>query len=205
MAFIAVIDYDSGNVRSVAKALEFIGARTTITNNKNTILSADAIILPGQGAFGDCMRKLKEYDLIDTIFKFIDNKKPFLGICVGLQLLFDKSFEFGEHDGFGIIPGTVTRFPSKKGYPIPHMGWNTVSIRNDPLFKDIRDNSYFYFVHSYYAKANEGEIAYTDYILKFTSAVHVGNVWGVQFHPEKSQEVGLKLMRNFHDICEGKL
>ncbi len=206
MALIAVIDYDSGNVRSVSKAVEFIGSKAKITKDRNEILQSDGVILPGQGSFGDCMDKLKLYNLVDVIYSFIDKKKPFLGICVGLQLLFEKSFEFGEHQGLNIINGVIERFPNKKGFPVPHMGWNSVNIKTDNgIFKGIENNSYFYFVHSYYAKAEENEIATTEYIIDFTSAVNKDNVWGVQFHPEKSQKDGLKVLRNFCDICEGKL
>ena len=206
MALIAVIDYDSGNVRSVSKAVEFIGSKAKITKDRDEILQSDGVILPGQGSFGDCMDKLKLYNLIDVIYSFIDRKKPFLGICVGLQLLFEKSFEFGEHQGLNIISGVIERFPKKKGFPVPHMGWNSVNIETDNgIFKGIENNSYFYFVHSYYAKAEENEIASTEYIIDFTSAVNKDNVWGVQFHPEKSQKDGLKVLRNFCDICEGKL
>ncbi len=206
MALIAVIDYDSGNVRSVSKAVEFIGSMAKITKDRDEILQSDGVILPGQGSFGDCMDKLKLYNLIDVIYSFIDKKKPFLGICVGLQLLFEKSFEFGEHQGLNIISGVIERFPKKKGFPVPHMGWNSVNIETDNgIFKGIENNSYFYFVHSYYAKAEENEIASTEYIIDFTSAVNKDNVWGVQFHPEKSQKDGLKVLRNFCDICEGKL
>ncbi len=206
MALIAVIDYDSGNVRSVSKAVEFIGSKAKITKDRNEILQSDGVILPGQGSFGDCMDKLKLYNLVDVIYSFIDKKKPFLGICVGLQLLFEKSFEFGEHQGLNIINGVIERFPNKKGFPVPHMGWNSVNIKTDNgIFKGIENNSYFYFVHSYYAKAEENEIATTEYIIDFTSAVNKDNVWGVQFHPEKSQKDGLKVLKNFCDICEGKL
>ena len=206
MAFIAVIDYDSGNVRSVSKALEFVGSKARITKNRNEILPADGVILPGVGAFGDCINKLKTYGLIDVLYNFIETNKPFLGICVGLQLLFEKSFEFGEHKGLGIIKGTINRFPQKKGYPIPHMGWNTVNILKDnPIFNGIENNSYFYFVHSYFAKASNGELSTTDYITDFTSSVNKDNIWGVQFHPEKSQKNGLKVLKNFCSICEGKL
>ncbi len=206
MALIAVIDYDSGNVRSVSKAVEFIGSKAKITKDRDEILQSDGVILPGQGSFGDCMDKLKLYNLIDVIYSFIDRKKPFFGICVGLQLLFEKSFEFGEHQGLNIISGVIERFPKKKGFPVPHMGWNSVNIETDNgIFKGIENNSYFYFVHSYYAKAEENEIASTEYIIDFTSAVNKDNVWGVQFHPEKSQKDGLKVLRNFCDICEGKL
>ncbi len=206
MAFISVIDYDSGNVRSVSKAVEYVGSRAKITKNKREILASDGVILPGQGSFGDCMNKLKLYGLVDVIYDFIDAKKPFLGICVGLQLLFDKSFEFGEHKGLSIIEGVVEKFPYKKGFPIPHMGWNSIKIeKNNKIFNGIEDESYFYFVHSYYVKSQEHNISSTNYIVDFTSSVNKTNVWGVQFHPEKSQKNGLKLLKNFCDICEGKL
>ncbi len=184
MAFIAVIDYDSGNVRSVSKAVEFIGSRAKVTKNSDEILSADGVILPGVGAFGDCMSKLQLYSLVDVIYNFISQNKPFLGICVGLQLLFEKSYEFGEHKGLNIIDGIVDKFPHKKGSPVPHMGWNSVEFETDnKIFNGIETGSYFYFVHSYYAKSDINEIAQTDYIVKFTSAVNKKNVWGVQFHP----------------------
>ncbi len=206
MAFIAVIDYDSGNVRSVSKAIEFVGSKASVTKNKNEILSADGVILPGVGAFGDCMNKLKAYNLVDTIYAFIDSKKPFLGICVGLQLLFEKSFEFGEYEGLGIVKGQVKKFPDKKGFPIPHMGWNTINIKEkNPIFSGVDNDSYFYFVHSFYAKAKIDELSTTNYIIDFTSSINKDNVWGLQFHPEKSQTNGLKVLKNFCDICEGKL
>jgi glutamine amidotransferase len=206
MPFIAVVDYDSGNVRSVSKALEFVGAKAKVTRNRDEILASDGVILPGVGAFADCMCKLKEYGLVKTIYNFIDTKKPFLGICVGLQLLFEKSFEFGEHEGLGIIEGDVKKFPDKIGYPVPHMGWNSIEIKGkNPIFKDIEDGSYFYFVHSYYAKAKSNELSSTDYVVDFTSSIAKNSVWGLQFHPEKSQKNGLRVLKNFCDICEGRL
>ncbi len=206
MAFIAVIDYDSGNVRSVSKAIEFIGSKSTVTRQKDTILSSDGVILPGVGAFGDCMNKLKKYKLIDIIHTVIANKKPFLGICVGLQLLFEKSHEFGEHRGLGIINGLVDKFPNKIGFPVPHMGWNNIDIKKEnQLFKGIENGSYFYFVHSFFAKSETNELSSTDYIVNFTSSINKNNVWGVQFHPEKSQQNGLRVLKNFCDICEDKL
>ena len=207
MAFLTVIDYDSGNTRSVEKAVEYVGARAVITHEKDTIRSSDGVILPGVGAFGDCMDKLKKYDLVDLIYRVIENKKPFLGICVGLQLLFEKSYEFGEHNGLGLIKGSVKKFPSKAGYKIPHMGWNTVEFANkNRLFNNVKNESYFYFVHSFYAKSEDkSEIAQTNYILDFTSAVNIDNLFGVQFHPEKSQTTGLRVLKNFCDICEDKL
>lgn len=207
MAFLTVIDYDSGNTRSVEKAVEYIGGRAVITHDKNVIRSSDGVILPGVGAFGDCMNKLKKYDLVDIVYRVVEDKKPFLGICVGLQLLFEKSFEFGEHNGLGLIKGLVKKFPSKEGYKVPHMGWNSVEFtKENRLFNGVKKGSYFYFVHSFYAKSEDkAEIAQTNYILDFTSAVNIDNLFGVQFHPEKSQTTGLQILKNFCDICEDKL
>ena len=205
MGYIAVIDYDSGNVRSVSKAVEFVGYEAKLTNNRDEILSSDGVILPGVGAFGDCMDKLKGYGLVDVIYRVVEDGKPFLGICVGLQLLFEESEEFGLHKGFGFIKGRVVRFEGT-GLKVPHMGWNTVKIeKKNRLLEGINDNSFFYFVHSYYGVALDGSaIARCNYGVDFTAAVNVGNVWGVQFHPEKSQSLGLRVLKNFCDICEGK-
>jgi len=207
MSLIAIIDYDSGNVRSVAKAVEKVGFKSLVTKDKNEILSADGVILPGVGAFADCMNKLEKYNLVDVIYKVVDNQKPFLGICVGLQLLFEKSYEFGEHKGLSLIKGVVKKFPYKKGYKIPHMGWNSIEIEKDnPLFRGVESGSYFYFVHSFYGVSDKSvEIAKANYILDFTVAVNKNKVWGVQFHPEKSQSNGLRVLKNFCDICEDKL
>ncbi|AEA34473.1 imidazole glycerol phosphate synthase subunit HisH [Hippea maritima] len=206
MGLITIIDYESGNVRSVSKAIEFVGFNSKVTHNKEEILSSDGVVLPGVGAFGDCMDKLKKYRLVDVIYKVIEKKKPFLGICVGLHLLFEESEEFGIHKGFGLVKGRVVRFRGN-GLKVPHMGWNTVNIKKqNKIFNGIKDNSFFYFVHSYYGVAlDETEIASCDYGVSFTAAVNKDNMWGVQFHPEKSQGVGLKLLKNFCDICEGKL
>ncbi len=206
MIRIAVIDYESGNVRSVLKAIQYIGFDAILTHDKGEIEASDGVILPGVGAFGDCMDKLKKYNLVDVIYSVIDEKKPFLGICVGLQLLFEKSYEFGEHEGFGFIKGEVRRFEAFGGFKVPHMGWNRVCLGDNKLFYGIENKSYFYFVHSYYAKAeDDSEIATCRYSVEFTAAVNKDNLWGVQFHPEKSQQVGLKLLKNFCNICEGKL
>ncbi len=206
MAVIAVIDYDSGNVRSVCKAIEHVGSKAVLTSDRDTIFAADGVILPGQGSFADCMEKLRRFRLIDILKRFAESGKPFLGICVGLQLMFEKSYEFGEHEGLGIIRGSIRRFPQKKGFPVPHMGWNRVHItRKNRLFHSVDSGSYFYFVHSYFAQSDEDQIAKTDYVVEFTSAVNVDSLWGVQFHPEKSQRVGLRLLKNFCDICEGNL
>ena len=207
MIKIAVIDYDSGNVKSVCKAIEYLGRSAVLTNKRDDIISSDGVILPGVGAFGDCAFKLKKYGVWDLVVEIVEKGKPFLGICVGHQLLFERSYEFGEHDGFGFVKGQIRRFPSKKGFKVPHMGWNNVFFAEDnKLFRGIENGSFFYFVHSYYGLAEDGsEIANSDYIVNFTSVVNDGNLWGVQFHPEKSQKVGLKLLNNFCEICEGVL
>ncbi len=208
MVKIAVIDYDSGNVRSVCKAIDFLGHKSILTNNISEILSSDGIILPGVGTFGDCAEKLKKYGVWDVIFKVVDDKKPFLGICVGHQLLFEKNYEFGEYEGFGFVKGEVKRFPKEKGFKVPHMGWNNVVFdgEKNKLFNGVENGSFFYFVHSYYGLAlDDSQIAHTNYIVDFTAAVNKGNIWGVQFHPEKSQKVGLKVLDNFCKICEGML
>ena len=207
MVKIAVIDYDSGNVRSVCKAIDYLGHESVLTNNASEILSLDGVILPGVGAFGDCVEKLKKYDVWDVIYKVVEDKKPFLGICVGHQLLFERSFEFGEREGFGFVKGEVKKFPKEKGFKVPHMGWNNVILdKNNKLFNDIDSGSFFYFVHSYYGVAlDSSQIAHTNYIVDFTAAVNKGNIWGVQFHPEKSQKIGLRVLENFCKICEGKL
>ena len=207
MVRIAVVDYDSGNVRSVLKAVEFVGSKGILTHDSDIIKNSDGVILPGVGAFGDCMDKLKKYNLVDTIKDVIDSEKPFLGICVGHQLLFETGYEFGKHRGFGIIKGEVKRFPSKRGFKIPHMGWNRVEfVKDNKLFYGIESGSYFYFVHSFYGVAlDNSEIAKCNYIVEFTAAVNKGNLWGVQFHPEKSQKAGLKVIENFCKICEGVL
>lgn len=207
MVKIAVINYDSGNVRSVCKAIDYLGHESVLTNNASEILSLDGVILPGVGAFGDCVEKLKKYDVWDVIYKVVEDKKPFLGICVGHQLLFERSFEFGEREGFGFVKGEVKKFPKEKGFKVPHMGWNNVILdKNNKLFNDIDSGSFFYFVHSYYGVAlDSSQIAHTNYIVDFTAAVNKGNIWGVQFHPEKSQKIGLRVLENFCKICEGKL
>ncbi len=206
MVRIAVVDYDSGNVKSVCKAIEYLGNEVVLTNKMRDIINADGIVLPGVGAFGDCMGKLKKYGVVEVLKDEIAADKPFLGICVGLQLLFEVSYEFGEHEGLGFIKGEVKRFPRKGGFKVPHMGWNTVTFKDNKLFFGIKNESYFYFVHSYYGKSQDGsQIASCDYIVNFTAAVNKSNLWGVQFHPEKSQKVGLKVLDNFCKICEGKL
>ncbi len=203
---IAIIDYGMGNLRSVQKGFEKVGHDAIVTSNYKDILSADGVVLPGVGAFKDCMRNLREGGLIDTIHKVIDDGKPFLGICLGLQLLFTEGEEFGIHKGLDIIKGRVVRFSfSTQGLKIPHMGWNNIGIkRRHPVFENIQDNSYFYFVHSYYVVPEDDNIvaSKTDYGINFVSSISKDNIFACQFHPEKSQEMGLRLLKNFGDICK---
>lgn len=197
---ICVVDYGMGNLRSVQKGLEKVGAVATITRDPEAIRTAERLVLPGVGAFPECMRNLTRLNLIDPILEFINSGRPFLGICLGLQLLFDESDEFGRHEGLKVIPGKVTAFDRNMGLKIPHMGWNQVYFRQDsPIFKDIEDGSWFYFVHSYYvAPADSADTAAeSEYGITFTCAISRGNVFAVQFHPEKSQEIGLRLLKNF--------
>jgi imidazole glycerol-phosphate synthase subunit HisH len=200
---IVVVDYGMGNLRSVQKGFENIGSPAIISRDPLEIAKADRLVLPGVGAFAECMRNLSRLDLIDPILEFIQSGRPFLGICLGLQLLFDESEEFGMHDGFKVIQGKVKAFDRNMGLKIPHMGWNNVAFKNDsPIFRGIPDGSYFYFVHSYYV---EPEIpsdiaAESDYGITFTCAIARNNIFAVQFHPEKSQEIGLKVLRNFSII-----
>lgn len=201
---IAVIDYGVGNLFSLTHSLKKIGADCVVTNDKTVISKANKLILPGVGAFGDAAEKLKKDGLNKLIIKLCKSGKPLLGICLGMQLLFDKSYEYGEHDGLGLISGEV--LPLKdfvNGLKIPHMGWNSLKIYDDnPLFKGTQSGQYVYFVHSYFAKCNEGLSATCDYGTEVTAAVRKGNVFGMQFHPEKSGEVGLNMLRQF-DLYNG--
>lgn len=203
---IALIDYDTGNLRSVSKALEKLGAEVSITRDANVIKNASHVILPGVGAFKDCMTKLQEYNLIDVIKDVIASDKPFLGICVGLQLLFEESSEFGSTKGLGVLKGEVKGFPPPAPdgeFKVPHMGWNSINFKKDSkLFKDISDGEFFYFVHSYYVSSADDDVvlATTNYSVDFTSVIEKGNLFGCQFHPEKSQAVGLKVLENFINI-----
>jgi len=201
---IAIIDYGMGNLRSVQKAIEKIGGTAIITNSPLKIITASAVILPGVGAFPDAISQLKKLQLDSIVYRVIESKKPFLGICLGMQLLFTKSYEHGECEGLNIIPGEVIKFPD--ALKVPHIGWNTIQRTEGKeqkaeilLLQDIPDNSYFYFVHSYYVKpADESVIATTTrYGLEFASVICQGNVYGTQFHPEKSQALGLKILKNF--------
>lgn len=195
---IAIIDYGVGNLRSVQKAFEKVGARALVTSDIPTIEKADKVVLPGVGAIGAAMDKLTELNLIPVIKSAAASGKPFLGICVGLQLMFDTSEEGGQVKALGIFPGTVERFSSLK---VPHMGWNQLKIvqPQNPLIRGIADGSDVYFCHSYFVKPVDESIALTrtDYGISYVSAIARGNVYGVQFHPEKSQTVGLKILENF--------
>jgi glutamine amidotransferase len=198
---IAIIDYGMGNLRSVQKGFERMGREAVVTREPKTILDASKVVLPGVGAFADCMRNLEEFGLIDPVKKCISSGKPFLGICLGLQLLFTEGEEFGVHKGLDIIKGRVIRFniqdPTLK---IPHMGWNSVSIkRRPPALADVPDNSHFYFVHSYHVvPEDKGVIATTTtYGTEFVSSVWKDNIFAVQFHPEKSQDLGLSILKRF--------
>lgn len=200
---IAIIDYDAGNLKSVEKALIHLGYECIITRDAKEILEADRVILPGVGAFGDAMAKLRKYGLVDIIKQVVEKNTPFMGICLGLQLMFEKSDEAPGVEGLGILPGKIVAIPSKEGYKIPHMGWNSISInKKSRLFKDIPEQSYVYFVHSYYLEAeNEEDVAATtDYVANIHASVERGNIFACQFHPEKSGDVGLKILKNFCEL-----
>jgi imidazole glycerol-phosphate synthase subunit HisH len=212
-SMIAIIDYGMGNIRSVEKGFLKVGADVKITSDPKVIADANGVVLPGVGAFRDCMANLDKLKLIDVIKKEIDKGKPFLGICLGLQLLFTESEEFGICEGLNIFPGRVSRFnfdslpvsPSGR-LKIPHMGWNTAKIaRRPPIFEEIPDESYFYFVHSFYVIPEDMGIAATttDYGINFVSMIWKDNVFATQFHPEKSQKMGLKILRGFNSFVAG--
>lgn len=201
---IALIDYRMGNLRSVSKALERVGLSPVITSDPSVVSKADAVVLPGVGAFKDAVRNLKSMGLFSPIIKHIERGKPYLGVCLGLQLLFERSYEFGVENGFGIFEGEVVLFPLS--VKIPHIGWNQIWKRKESLlFKGINDGEYFYFVHSYYVSPKKMDIVatLTDYGIDFVSSVEYQNVFGVQFHPEKSQKLGLKLLENFRKVVYG--
>lgn len=197
---IAVIDYDAGNIKSVEKALTVLGETAVITRDKETILRADKVVLPGVGAFGDAMEKLRRYHLEEIIKEVVSRKTPFLGICLGLQLLFESSEEAPGVDGLGILKGRIVKIPDNTGLKVPQIGWNSLKFPNSGrLFQGIREDSYVYFVHSYYLQADEPEIvtAATEYVVQIHASVEKDNVFACQFHPEKSSDVGLQLLRNF--------
>lgn len=200
---IAIIDYDAGNIKSVEKALLLLGQEVKITDDAQEILSADKVVLPGVGAFGDAMGNLERRRLVPVIRETVEKGTPFLGICLGLQLLFERSDEAPGVAGLGILPGEILRIPSKEGLKIPHMGWNSLHLEHGGrLFEQVPEQSYVYFVHSYYLKAGEEEIvkASTEYGVHIHASVEKGNVFACQFHPEKSSEVGLRILSNFVNI-----
>lgn len=197
---IAIIDYDAGNLKSVEKALAFLGETAVVTREAEEILSADKVILPGVGAFGDAMERLKEYGLVEVIRQVAARGTPFLGICLGLQLMFESSEESPGVAGLGLLRGRILRIPDCPGLKIPHIGWNSLEIKAGArLFQGIDSGAYVYFVHSYYLKAEEPGIvaATTEYSTCIHASVEAGNLFACQFHPEKSGDVGLQILKNF--------
>ncbi len=207
---IAVIDYGMGNLRSVAKAFESVGADVIVSSEPEDILKADSVVLPGVGAFRDCMENLEEKKLDRVVRESIHSGKPFLGICLGLQLLFEESVEFGRVRGLGILPGKVVRFKPQPAQPgnrdalkVPHMGWNAVSIKKrQPLFESAPEDPYFYFVHSFYVVPDDPEViaTTTHYGIEFVSGIQHNNIYAFQFHPEKSQKLGLSILEKFAQL-----
>ena len=200
---IAIIDYDAGNIRSVEKALMHLGYETCLTRDHDRILQADHVILPGVGSFGDAMERLNQYGLTETIREGVRKGTPFLGICLGLQLLFAESEEAPGVPGLGILAGRIRRIPAAEGLKIPHMGWNSLHLSGDGrLFRDIPDDTYVYFVHSYYLDAEDKGIvkASAEYGVTIDASVEQGNVFACQFHPEKSSTMGLRMLSNFASI-----
>lgn len=207
---IAVIDYGVGNLFSLTASLKFLGAETIVTNKREDILAADRIILPGVGAFEDAIAKLKATGLVDTITSETGKGKPLLGICLGMQLLFEKSYEYGQHEGLGLIKGEIASIEedlAKHGtggqkLKVPHIGWNSLTLKgNDPLFKYIKNGDYVYYVHSYYGRnCLANTIASSNYDIEITGAVRSGSVYGTQFHPEKSGSVGLNILKAFIEL-----
>lgn len=200
---IAIIDYDAGNIKSVEKALISLGEEAVMTRDKEVILGADKVILPGVGAFGDAMEKIRGYGLEEVIKEVIDKGTPFLGICLGLHLLFEESEETPGVKGLGILRGKVIKIPEDQGLKVPQIGWNSLKFPNKgKLFKGIKEDSYVYFVHSYYLKAEDESIvtATTDYVVNVHASVEKDNVFACQFHPEKSSEVGLAILKKFIEL-----
>lgn len=197
---IAIIDYDAGNLKSVEKALNYLGEETIVTRERRDILTADKVILPGVGAFGEAMERLRKYELDKVIHEVTEKQTPFLGICLGLQLLFAGSEENGGVEGLHILDGEIVRIPAKDGLKIPHIGWNSLHLQHQgKLFDGITEGAFVYFVHSYYLKAGDDQIvkASTEYGVDIHASVEQGNVFACQFHPEKSSSTGLQILRNF--------
>ena len=200
---IAIIDYDAGNIKSVEKAMILLGQEVTITGDREEILKADKVILPGVGAFGDAMENLRRTGLDRVIRETVEKGTPFLGICLGLQLLFERSDEAPGVDGLGILKGEIVRIPEADGLKIPHMGWNSLHLEHDGrLFRGIREGEYVYFVHSYYLKAEDENIvkASTEYGVHIHASVEQDNVFACQFHPEKSSDAGIRILKNFVEL-----
>ena len=200
---IGIIDYDAGNIKSVEKALQYLGQETVVSRDPQVLLKADKVILPGVGSFGDAMENLKKYGLVPVIHEIVEKGTPFLGICLGLQLLFESSDETPGVEGLGILKGKILRIPPSLGLKIPHMGWNSLKIKPDTcLFAQIPDGAYVYFVHSYYLKAEDPDIvaATTEYSTHIHAAVEQGNIFACQFHPEKSSDTGLQILKNFVEL-----
>ncbi len=197
---IAIIDYDAGNLKSVEKALRALGEQPVITRDREAILNADKVILPGVGSFGDAMGRLRKYGLVDVIHEAVEKNIPFLGICLGLQLMFERSDECDGVEGLGLLKGEILRIPDCEGLKIPHMGWNSLDIRpGTRLFAGIEDGTYVYFVHSYYLKAADEAVvaATTEYSAHIHAAIESGSLFACQFHPEKSSDAGLQILKNF--------
>lgn len=200
---ISIIDYGAGNLRSVQKAFEFLGYDAKITSEKSEILTSDKVILPGVGAFGDCMKNLKDYNLIECIHEVTENKTPFLGICLGLQLLFENSVETPNVDGLSVFKGNIIKIPDSDGLKIPHIGWNCLDYNKEcPIFKGLPENPFVYFVHSYFMNPKDTSIisAKTEYGATLPVALWSENIFATQFHPEKSGEVGLTILKNFAEF-----
>jgi imidazole glycerol-phosphate synthase subunit HisH len=200
---IAIVDYGMGNLRSVQKAFEKVGHQAVVTSDPAQVAAAAKVVLPGVGAFEDAIAELRRLDLVKPVLDAIDSGKPFLGICLGLQLLFDVSYENGRHEGLGVLPGEVVRFDLPKGFSVPHMGWNQLAFRRPaPLLEGLAEGTYVYFVHSYYVAPKDPQViaTETDYGGAFCSMIWRDNVFATQFHPEKSQSDGLRMLKNFAEL-----
>ena len=200
---IAIVDYDAGNIKSVEKALQFLEEEPKVTREKEVLLQADKVIVPGVGAFGDAMSKMHQYGLVEILREIAKKGTPILGICLGLQLFFESSEESPGVEGLGLLPGKIVRIPDKEGVKIPHMGWNSIGINSSSrLLKGIEEGAYVYFVHSYYLQAaREADVAATtDYVVNIHAAAEHENIFATQFHPEKSGDIGLQILKNFIEL-----